>query len=506
MSAVAGIHLGNTNCFVAVSKDGKVETVSNEMGTRMTPTIVAYTGSEKIIGQEAKQFGVRNPRSCITNIKACIGNSFHEDEFNELKKFCSCTVHNKKGEIYHEIKLGEEDKVVVSNTKALSYIFTKLLEIAESFGGDDLEDVVIATPYSFSDQQKMTITEAAESIGFNVLRMISEPAAALLAHNVGQNDTQENYNTLVFRLGGTSSDAALVNVNCGMYNLIGELRKTHFGASSFDDVLVKNFVGEFKKKYKMDITDNRKAMSKLRTACEQCKMGLSRKESSQIAVDSLYEGMDFHGNITRMKFESLSSSLISECMAIVDELLKSNNLQREGIAKIALVGGGTCIPKLISTFKNAFPKAEILDNRSADETMALGAAIQASILQASSKVEHTPKLKCLTKNIGIKVSNSKYEALLAKNTPVPCQQKRSFTIAANQKTIAIPIYEWADGEEATENAKLLAKIVAKDLVVKEEDRKVELITLINKLDNITIILTVDDKKYDVHITNESHHK
>lgn len=499
-AAVAGIHFGNTNCYVAVSKEGKITTVSNELGTRMTPTMLAYTGNEKIIGQDAKQFSVRNPTSCITNIKSCIGDSFHEEAVNEVEKYCSCPIRLQNGEICHCITV-EEDSLNVSTAEALSYILTKLLEIAESFGGDELEDVVITTPHSFSDQQKMSIVEAAEKIGFNVLRVISESAAALLAYGIGQNDNMENYNILVFRLGGSSCDVSLVNVNSGMYHVIAESRKPHYGANQFDEILVENFANEFKRKYKEDITDNRKAMGKLRAVCEECKLTLSRKETSPITVDSLYDGLDFQSNITRIKFESMASPVITEFMNFVGDFLKSKNIHKDSIAKVALVGGGTGVPKLVSTFKSYFASSELIDNRNADEIICHGAAMQASILQTSRQVEKTPKLKCLSRNIGIKVANSKFEAILSQSTPIPCQMKKTFLIPPNQKSISVPIYEW---ESSPKDAKIIAKFAVHDITAKSEEQEVQLSFLVNKLDNITAILSVGDSKHNLQISNECH--
>lgn len=497
--AAAGIHLGNTNCVVAVSKDGKVDTISNESGDRTTPTVIAYTGDEKIIGLHAKQYLTRNPHRCITNIKASIGNSFHRETFEDVQRFCSCEVENRHGEICHNIKL-DDDVISVTTAEALSYIFTKLLEVAESYGGEDLEDVALAVPLSFTDQQKMSIMEAAENIGFNVLRVISEPSAALLAHGIGQNDQTETCNVLVFRLGGSSSDACLINVNGGMYHVLGENRKSHFGANCFDDVLVNTFISEFKKKYKMDISDNKKAVNKLRSASEECKRLLTTMNTTKVTVESLYDGIDFSSNMTRIKFESITSSIISKCMEVIDELLKSLNFSKENIHKVVLVGGGSYIPKVISAFKDEFQSAELLDSKNAGEIIANGAAVQASLLQSSSQLEHTPKLKCLSKNIGIKVSNSTFEVLLAKDTSIPTSFKKAFKIPPNQNSVVIPLYE--SSNRSMDDAKLLAKIVMRDLQKAEtKERELKLSLQINRTGNIIAILSNDrDEKESVTIT------
>ncbi|XP_057313032.1 heat shock 70 kDa protein 14-like [Hydractinia symbiolongicarpus] len=500
--ASAGIHFGNTNSVIAVYKDGKVEIVSNETGDRVTPTIVAYTGSEKLVGQPAKQYLTRNPSSCISQIKSSIGQSFTDDHINQIKDGASCEISNVKGSISFKVKV-EDNFVKVSSIKAASYIFTKLLEIAEHVGGSDLEDVVLAVPHNFSEEQKLSLCEAAEDIGCNVLRVISEPAAALLAYGIGQEDPTVHGNILVYRLGGSSMDATVMNVNSGMYRVFSQKCNPNFGGKDFDKVLVQHFQKEFQRKYKEDISSNKRAIGKLTTAVETCKHGLTRMQSTSCAVDSLYDGLDFHSQIPRAKYESLCSHLFTQCLQLIDESLQSSNLTESQIDTVILAGGGSNMPRLINLVKERFKSSEFLTKYSPEELLARGAALQAALLQGREDINaSSPSLQCLSKNIGIKISkdgNEQMEVIINKNTPVPTRRSRTFKCDAQQTSVCVCVCESVDTN--IETSRLLAKLAMKDL---NENSEKELlinfevnrngylqVTLTEKVSNRTEQLTIE---------------
>lgn len=474
MVAVAGIHFGNTNSVITVSNETKLDTVSNETGDRVTPTIVAYTGAEKVIGQPAKQFLIRNPLSCIANIKAAVGNTFTDEEVEKMRNNSSCDFINNNGKLVFRVKV-ENDTIKVRSVDAASYIFTKLLEIAENVGGADLEDVVLTVPEKFSDQQRRALSAAAEHVGCNVLRLISEPAAALLAYGIGQEDaTSGECTALVFRLGGSSMDATLMRGNSGMYQFIGQQVRHDFGAKNFDDAIAKHLVSEFKRKTKEDITDNKKAIGKLKAAIEECKHGLTNMTANHFNVDSLYDGIDFNTKIVRATFESLCNNLFQQCTKLVEQVLEEHSFTIDHIQKVVFVGGGTRMPKLVEIFKSKFPNAEILNSISPEEVLSVGAAVQASLLQGRDDITVDADaccLQCLPKNVGIKVLGEDgkecLEVLLAKFTPVPARRTRTFPGNTTQSSVCLSIHESEDC--SLENSPCLAKIVMKDLV--ESDTK-----------------------------------
>jgi len=468
MVAVAGIHFGNTNSVITVSNETKLDTVSNETGDRVTPTIVAYTGSEKVVGQPAKQFLIRNPLSCIANIKSAIGNTFSDEELDKSKKNFPCDFINNNGKLLFRVKV-DNDTIKVRSVDAASYILTKLLEIAENVGGADLEDVVLTVPEKFSEQQRRALSAAAEHIGCNVLRLIPEPAAALLAYGIGQEDaTAGDCVALVFRLGGTSMDATLMRVNSGMYQFIGQKVRHDFGAKNFDDAIAKHLVSEFKRKTKEDITTNAKAIGKLKAAIEECKHGLTNMTANHFNVESLHDGIDFNTKIVRATFETLCNSLFQQCLQLADQVLEEHSLTVDHVQKLVFVGGGTRMPKLVQMFKTKFPNSELLNTISPEEVLSVGAAVQASLLQGRDDIAVNTDaclLQCVPKNVGIKIlgedGSEQFEVLLPKFTPVPARRTKTFPGKADQLSVCVSIYESVDC--SLENATCLGKIVLKDL-------------------------------------------
>jgi len=504
--AAAGIHFGNTNSVISVCRDSKITTVSNETGDRVTPTIVGYTGMEKVIGQPAKHFLIRNPQSCISNIKASIGKNFTDESVAEMKKCFSSEVGNSNGRIFFRVKV-DNDMVNVRSTDATSYIFTKLLEIAEHVGGADLEDVVLTVPVTFSEEQRILLSDAAEAVGCNVLRIISEPAAALLAYGLCQEDILGDCRVLVFRLGGTSADATIMNINSGMYRFVGQKEKQRFGGKNFDEELVKHLVQEFKRKSKADITDNKRAVGKLRAAIEECKHGLTNMTSNGFAVDSLYEGMDFSTQLIRAKFESICNSLFLQCTQLVDELLQAHSFTEKDIDKVIFVGGGARMPRLLQMFKTKFKTSEVLNHINPEEVLAQGAAFQASLLQGRDDTaidSASCSLDALSKNIGIKVVEDnieRLEVMLSKFTPVPARRTKVFEGHPDQTSVCLSLHESDD--TLLENSRCLAKIVMKN-IPGDTSKEFTLNLEINRSGTLVATLTEKHSGQSEHVTIQIH--
>lgn len=500
MSSCAGVHFGNTNSVISVHKDGKVYTVSNETGDRVTPAIVAYTGAEKIVGQPAKQYMIRNPLSCISNIMSAIGQSFSEEHIKQIKIRCSCQLVNEKGSIEYKVVVkgdedeGEEDKdVTVSPVKAASYIFTKLLEIGESIGGDDLEDLVITVPKSFSEMQKIALYEAAESIGCNVLRVISEPAAATLAYGIGQEDPSILCNVLVFRLGGTSMAASIVNVNSGMYRVLAEKSVIDFGSSDFDKVLLKHACDDFKRKHRMDLKESKRSMSKLLASLENCKIALSSAQTNECVMDALYEGIDYTLRINRSKFESLCSYEFKRCSDLLDAVLSENGMDITSIDKVILSGGGTNKPRLQQLVRDKFPHSELLNSIPPSEVLAEGAARQAAILQGrEDTMLDIVALDCISKNIGFQTisedGSPHLNVVIEKNTPVPTRRSQTFQIGETQSSLVLHLHE--SSNNSLEGGRRIAQIGMKDL---QTDKEKEIQTDFEITRNGSLLVSVTEK-------------
>lgn len=506
--AVAGIYFGNTNSVISVCMNGRVETVSNETGFRYTPTVVAYTGSEKVVGQPAKQYMLRNPLSCITNIKPCIGQSFTDEHINEMQKTSSCKVLSDNGNIQYEVKV-DEKSVLVSAVDAASYIFTKLLEIAELVGGEDLEDVVLAVPLDFSDEQILALREAAENVGCNVLRVISEPAAALLAYDISQNDANVESTCLVFRLGASSMDSAIMQSRSGMYRVVGQKLDREFGGNNFDEALIKYMTDEFKRSYKEDISNNKKAIGKLKTAIADCKHGLSQIESNMCAVESLYDGLDFRKQLHRAKFESVCGELFSRCMTLVTHTLESCGMMHTDIDKVILIGGGVRMPRLVKLFKDRFTQSDLLNHILPDEAISNGAALQAALLSGREDVSistSSTHLDCTSRNIGIKIikdNKASLQVVVPQYSPLPSRKIKTFDGTANQSSVCLWLYEY--DEPILEKANLLGKIALRDLPMGDKEKKFLLTIELNRAGELTVSLReeLSDRIEKLTIENSS---
>jgi len=447
----AGIHFGNTNSVISVFKDGRCNTVTNEDGIRFTPSIVAYTGDEKVVGLTAKQYMIKNAHCCVSRIKSALCLSYSDENCRELKSGCSCELVDENGFINYQVNFEQEEvekEINVSPGTAASFVFTKLLENAELIGGEDLEDVVVAVPKAFTQNQRDTLKEAVESIGFNVLRFISEPAAAVLAYGIGQEENTISSNCLVFRLGGSSMSASLVQVNSGMYRIVAEKHDSKFGSNLFDEKLVGVVCKEFQKKYKADMRESKRSLNKLRAAMEITKIGLSSSQAQNIYLDSIYEGIDFNTKITRGKFESECTDLFQQLNRFVEELLSESSMSVQYIEKVVLAGGGCHMPKIQQILKEKFSQSEILSHISPQEVIAEGAAIQAGLLQGKDNLKITDQMcqfECVSTNIGIEVvdeeGNPKLDVIFPKHTPIPAKKSRFFKIPQSQGSVALRLLE-----------------------------------------------------------------
>lgn len=501
MSTCAGVHIGNTNSVITVYKDGKVQTVSNETGDRVTPAIVAYTGAEKVIGQPAKQYMIRNPTSCITNIMSAIGQSFSEEHVKQIKTWCPCELVNEKGSVEYKVLVkGDEEEetedkdLLVSPVKAASYIFTKLLEIGESIGGDDLEDLVITVPKSFSEEQKIALYEAAESIGCNVLRLISAPAAATLAYGICQEEPTTVCNVLVFRLGGTSMTVSIVDVNSGMIRVQAEKTINDFGSKNFDKVLLEHACEDFKRKHRLSLKDSKRSITKLLASLENCKVALSSSQTNQCVMDALYEGIDYTLKINRAKFESLCSAEFKRCIALIDQVLTENGMDDGSIDKVILVGGGTNTPKLQQLVRDRFPKSEVLSSIPPAEVLAEGAARQAAILLGrEDTMLDVVTLACLPKNIGFQTvsedGSPQLQTVIEKFTPVPTRRSQTFQVDPAQSSLMLNLFESSDATLG--GGKRIAQVGLKDLGVAAKDREIQADFEITK--NGSLLVSVTDK-------------
>ncbi|XP_045444196.1 heat shock 70 kDa protein 14 isoform X5 [Pipistrellus kuhlii] len=330
--AAIGVHLGCTSACVAVYKDGRADVVANDAGDRVTPAVVAYSENEEVVGLAAKQSRIRNISNTVMKVKQILGRSSDDPQALKYITESKCSVIEKNGKLRYKIDTGEETKFVNPGDVA-RLIFSKMKETAHSVLGSDANDVVITVPFDFGEKQKNALGEAARAAGFNVLRLIHEPSAALLAYGIGQDSPAGKSNILVFKLGGTSLSISVMEVNSGIYRVISTNTDDNIGGTQFTETLAQHLASEFQRSFKHDVRGNARAMMKLMNSADIAKHSLSTLGSANCFLDSLYEGQDFDCNVSRARFELLCSPLFNKCIEAIRALLEQSGFAADDINK-----------------------------------------------------------------------------------------------------------------------------------------------------------------------------